>query len=110
MVVLAGRHRIHDRLRIFRQIRRTIRRPVCRAEHCGTGERKLNQSMGCGCGGYAIVKMMHVFQLWDIMGDMSRPLMDTVKHFMARAVCLIALPISLYIFYFWIHLTVLYKR
>ena len=66
--------------------------------------------MGRGCGGYAIVKMMHVFQLWDIMGDMSRPLMDTVKHFMARAVCLIALPISLYIFYFWIHLTVLYKR
>jgi len=50
-----------------------------------------------------------VEQLWDIMGDMSRPLMDTVKHFMARAVCLIALPISLYIFYFWIHLTVLYK-
>ena len=50
------------------------------------------------------------FQLWDIMGDMSRPLMDTVKHFLARAVCLIALPISLYIFYFWIHLTVLYKR
>ena len=44
------------------------------------------------------------------MGDMSRPLMDTVKHFVARAVCLIALPISLYIFYFWIHLTVLYKR
>ena len=51
-----------------------------------------------------------VEQLWDIMGDMSRPLMDTVKHFLARAVCLIALPISLYIFYFWIHLTVLYKR
>ena len=44
------------------------------------------------------------------MGDMSRPLMDTVKHFLARAVCLIAFPITLYIFYFWIHLTVLYKR
>ncbi len=48
-------------------------------------------------------------QLWELLGDMSRPLTDTVKHFVARAVCLIALPISLYVFYFWIHLSVLYK-
>jgi dolichyl-phosphate-mannose-protein mannosyltransferase len=48
-------------------------------------------------------------QLWDLLGDMTLPLMHTIKHFVARAVCLIVLPISLYVFYFWIHLTVLYK-
>ncbi len=48
-------------------------------------------------------------QLWDILGDVSKPFINTVKHFMARAVCLILLPIVLYITFFYIHLSVLYK-
>lgn len=49
-------------------------------------------------------------QLWEIMGDLTQPMTVTIKHFVARAMCLIVLPIILYIFFFWIHLTVLYKR
>ena len=50
-----------------------------------------------------------IAQLWDIMGDLSKPFTHTIKHFIARAFCLIALPIVLYITFFYIHLSVLYK-
>lgn len=50
-----------------------------------------------------------VEQLWDILGDLSRPLSYTIKHFVARAICLICIPVALYIFFFYIHLKVLYK-
>ena len=50
-----------------------------------------------------------IAQLWDIMGDLSKPFTHTIKHFLARAFCLIALPIVLYITFFYIHLSVLYK-
>ena len=50
-----------------------------------------------------------IYTWYIILGDVSKPILNTVKHFLARAVCLIALPIALYIFLFWIHLTVLYK-
>jgi dolichyl-phosphate-mannose-protein mannosyltransferase len=43
------------------------------------------------------------------LGDLSRPFLYTVKHFLARAVCLIAIPVVLYVFFFYIHLKVLYK-
>jgi len=43
-------------------------------------------------------------QLWDILGDLSKPLSYTVKHFLSRAVCLILLPALLYITFFYIHL------
>lgn len=36
-------------------------------------------------------------------------MMTIVKHFLARAMCMIALPIALYVTFFWIHLAVLYK-
>jgi len=50
-----------------------------------------------------------VEQLWIILGDLSRPMSYTIKHFVARAVCLIVVPAILYIFFFYIHLKVLYK-
>ena len=56
-----------------------------------------------------LVGLNTVEQLWEILGDMSKPFSNVIKHFLARAVCLIALPIVLYVFLFWIHLTVLYK-
>lgn len=49
-----------------------------------------------------------IADLWDILGDLSQPVSYTVKHFLARAMCLIALPIVLYMAIFYVHLRVLY--
>ena len=57
-----------------------------------------------------LVGLNTIYQLWEVLGDMSRPFVYTVKHFMARAMCLIALPIVIYIALFYVHLKVLYKR
>ena len=76
---------------------------------------------GCMLGGAISVKFVGLFvillvgintawQLWEILGDMSRPISYTLKHFAARAACLIALPIALYVIFFYVHLSVLYKR
>jgi dolichyl-phosphate-mannose-protein mannosyltransferase len=43
-------------------------------------------------------------QLWDVLGDLSKPIAYTVKHFVARALCLIVLPAITYTFFFYIHL------
>merc|ERR1712106_1072044 len=55
---------------------------------------------GCMLSGAISVKFVGLFvvlyvgiftisQLWDILGDVSKPFLDTLKHFLARAVCLI---------------------
>ncbi|RZC38810.1 protein O-mannosyl-transferase 2, partial [Asbolus verrucosus] len=54
-----------------------------------------------------LVGLMTLADLWNILGDMSRPVMATVKHLMGRSVCLIAWPVLLYVTFFYIHLTVL---
>ncbi|XP_068081927.1 protein O-mannosyl-transferase 2 isoform X2 [Anabrus simplex] len=48
-------------------------------------------------------------ELWDILGDLTRPVSYSIKHFIARAVCLILLPALLYSIFFYIHLHVLNK-
>jgi len=78
-----------------------------------------------------LVGFRAIADLWDILGDLSRPVVwklksqpfltrlitwliislsqsYTVKHFLARAMCLIALPAALYMAIFYIHLHVLY--
>ncbi|XP_046402007.1 protein O-mannosyl-transferase 2 [Ischnura elegans] len=47
--------------------------------------------------------------LWDLLGDISQPITYTMKHFAARALCLIVLPAILYAVFFYIHLAVLKK-
>jgi len=54
-----------------------------------------------------LVGVRAIADLWDILGDMSHPVSYTVKHFLARAVCLIALPAFLYATIFYVHLRVL---
>ena len=59
--------------------------------------------------GLFIVLYVGIFtigQLWGILGDLSQPFLYTVKHFLARAVCLIAV---LYVSIFYIYLTVLLR-
>ncbi|XP_042883958.1 protein O-mannosyl-transferase 2-like isoform X2 [Penaeus japonicus] len=48
-------------------------------------------------------------ELWDLYGDLNNSLLYVGKHFTARALGLIALPIVLYCVYFYIHLTILCK-
>ncbi|KAJ9578981.1 hypothetical protein L9F63_024911, partial [Diploptera punctata] len=57
-----------------------------------------------------LVGIHTVADLWDVLGDLSKPVRYTVKHFIARAVCLIILPAFLYVMFFYIHLLVLSKR
>ncbi|CAL4078365.1 unnamed protein product [Meganyctiphanes norvegica] len=53
---------------------------------------------------------LHIIkELWDLYGDLNNSLLYVVKHFMARALGLIVLPIFMYCVYFYIHLTVLCK-
>ncbi|GBN52516.1 Protein O-mannosyl-transferase 2 [Araneus ventricosus] len=47
--------------------------------------------------------------MWNILGDLQTPIAQVVKHFVARALCLIFLPAALYITFFYIHLETLYK-
>jgi len=55
------------------------------------------------------VGVFTISQLWTILGDISKPFLETVKHFVARAICLILLPIMLYMVFFYIHLSLLCK-
>jgi len=56
-----------------------------------------------------LVGLRAITDLWIILGDMSHPVSYTVKHFMARALCLILVPVVLYLSVFYVHLTWLTK-
>ena len=47
--------------------------------------------------------------LWDILGDMSVSVVLFVRHFVARALCLIFLPVVIYMLIFHIHFKILSK-
>lgn len=53
----------------------------------------------------ALVGLRAIYDLWDIMGDTSMNIMYTIKHFAARILCLIVVPIVTYGAIFWIHLS-----
>ncbi|TMW46383.1 hypothetical protein DOY81_008535 [Sarcophaga bullata] len=46
-------------------------------------------------------------ELWLILGDLTKPVMESVKQLLCRAVALIIWPLLLYITFFYIHLQVL---
>ncbi|XP_063231112.1 protein O-mannosyl-transferase 2 [Bacillus rossius redtenbacheri] len=56
-----------------------------------------------------LVGIRTLAELWCILGDLSRPLVYVIHHFIARILCLVILPILLYMFFFFIHLQVLSK-
>lgn len=45
--------------------------------------------------------------LWDMLGDIQMPKTKYVSHFMARAVCLICLPMAIYVASFVAHFSIL---
>ncbi|KAG5671930.1 hypothetical protein PVAND_002098 [Polypedilum vanderplanki] len=54
-----------------------------------------------------LVGLQTISDLWFVLGDLSKPIIYSIKEFIARAVMLIVLPIFLYVFFFYIHLRVL---
>ncbi|XP_037954211.1 protein O-mannosyl-transferase 2-like [Teleopsis dalmanni] len=46
-------------------------------------------------------------ELWIILGDLRKPILETIKQIVCRALTLILWPILLYMVFFYIHLTVL---
>lgn len=46
-------------------------------------------------------------QLWLLLGDTRVSARLWTRHFMARAICLIAIPITFYMFMFWLHFLIL---
>eukprot|EP00833_Pecoramyces_ruminatium_P005542 jgi/Orpsp1_1/1179574/evm.model.c7180000069913.1 len=73
---------------------------------------------GVGLGLVSSVKLVGLFSiatiglctlnnLWNILGDLHNSMKIFVKHFMARALCLIIIPISIYASFFFIHFLVL---
>jgi dolichyl-phosphate-mannose-protein mannosyltransferase len=73
---------------------------------------------GIGLGLVSSVKWVGLFSvatiglctlnnLWNILGDLHNTMKNFIKHFMARALCLIVIPISIYMFFFYVHFKVL---
>ncbi|XP_043272755.1 protein O-mannosyl-transferase 2 [Venturia canescens] len=56
-----------------------------------------------------LVGIFTVYELWRELGDLSKPVTYVGKHLLARALCLIVLPILMYMLFFYIHLAVLNK-
>ncbi|XP_049547589.1 protein O-mannosyl-transferase 2 [Anopheles darlingi] len=54
-----------------------------------------------------LVGLHTVSDLWDVLGDLSRPITYTIRQLLARAATLIVLPILLYAAFFYVHLSVL---
>jgi dolichyl-phosphate-mannose-protein mannosyltransferase len=55
----------------------------------------------------ATIGVSTVWQLWELLGDLRIPPKLWVKHFLARALCLIVLPILFYMAMFEIHFLIL---
>ncbi|XP_015273849.1 PREDICTED: protein O-mannosyl-transferase 2 [Gekko japonicus] len=54
-----------------------------------------------------LVGLNTIYNLWELLGDLSLSLVTLGKHFMARVLCLILLPLALYTAQFAVHFAVL---
>lgn len=54
-----------------------------------------------------LVGLQTVCDLWHVLGDLTKPILYSIKQLVARAFALIAWPIMLYVLFFYIHLSVL---
>ncbi|KAH9927864.1 mannosyltransferase 1 [Amylocystis lapponica] len=55
----------------------------------------------------ATIGFSTIRQLWLLLGDLRVSPRLFIKHFLARALCLIAIPVVFYMFMFWIHFLIL---
>ncbi|XP_055371779.1 protein O-mannosyl-transferase 2 isoform X2 [Condylostylus longicornis] len=54
-----------------------------------------------------LVGLHTISELWTILGDLNKPITETIKQLICRGITLIIWPIILYITFFYIHLIVL---
>ncbi|KAL8169121.1 UNVERIFIED_CONTAM: Protein O-mannosyl-transferase 2 [Gekko kuhli] len=54
-----------------------------------------------------LVGLNTIYNLWELLGDLSLSLVTLGKHFLARVLCLILLPLALYTAQFAVHFAVL---
>jgi len=73
-------------------------------------------SIGCvtsvkwvGLFAVALVGLHTIWELWEYLGDMNMPMKTYINHWLARIVCLIIVPISVYALNFYIHFLILNK-
>ncbi|KAJ3372297.1 Protein O-mannosyltransferase 2 [Allomyces arbusculus] len=57
----------------------------------------------------AVVGLYTLENLWDLFGDVSMPKATYIKHWVARIVCLILIPVAIYIASFALHFAILTK-
>ena len=55
----------------------------------------------------ATVGVSTLMQLWSLLGDLRVTPKLFMRHFTARAICLILIPVLFYMFMFWIHFLIL---
>jgi dolichyl-phosphate-mannose-protein mannosyltransferase len=55
----------------------------------------------------ATVGLSTIHRLWTLLGDLKLTPTAFVRHFVARAICLIVIPILFYMFMFQIHFLIL---
>ncbi|WFD35271.1 dolichyl-phosphate-mannose--protein mannosyltransferase [Malassezia cuniculi] len=70
----------------------------------------LGASVSCkwvGLFTIAAVGVAVIVQLWERLADLRVPIRTLVAHFMARALCLIVIPVVMYIGFFRIHFAIL---
>ncbi|KAK9299727.1 hypothetical protein QLX08_007353 [Tetragonisca angustula] len=56
-----------------------------------------------------LVGLNTAFELWRELGDLTKSIINVGKHLLARCICLIFIPVLLYMLFFYIHLSVLNK-
>lgn len=54
-----------------------------------------------------LVGLYTIYELWRELGDLDKPVTNVGKHLLARCICLIILPILLYMSFFYVHLNIL---
>ncbi|KAJ1798616.1 Dolichyl-phosphate-mannose--protein mannosyltransferase 1, partial [Coemansia sp. RSA 2399] len=72
----------------------------------------MGNALSCKWVGLFLVATIGVWtikDLWEKLGDLSITPKQYIKHFAARAIALIAVPITVYLFWFQIHFMVLHK-
>ena len=51
----------------------------------------------------ALTGLRTAYDIWIILGDITKPISYLIKHLLARVLCLIVVPIILYVGFFYVH-------
>lgn len=74
-----------------------------------TNAKHVNSVKWVGLFAVALVGIYTIEDLWDMLGDRHMPKKVYAGHWIARILCLICLPIAVYLFSFVLHFAILYR-